>query len=319
MLRKGWIITSALLIIGSGIFLLSRLSIRVKKEITVNASLFIVSRQITDLRNWQKWYPQVKGTDSALIQYSGITTQVNTTLQSGKHLYTVTRVNPEEINIKEQTGKKLTYHSVIAISDQLGVHTRVQWVATLDFFSWLTEKIHTPGKIENNLRSLKQYIETPLLYYGFPIEMQQITDTLLISKKDTVAPENAFVKLQQLFDNLYQYAHSYSIGTGSTKILGVFPIDANRVEVIANLPVVRHKAPENNGIIYLEMPQGGKILTAMYTGPYGNIRKVHKSLQQYIRDKSLRKIALSYEKFFSDPLPANDSAIVKVQVCYPVF
>lgn len=105
---------------------------------------------------------------------------------------------------------------------------------------------------------------------------------------------------------------------GTQKFWAYFLIDANRVEVIANLPV-RHKAPESNGIICLEMPQGGKILTAMYTGPYGNIRKVHKSLQQYIRDKSLRKIALSYEKFFSDPLPANDSTIVKVQVCYPVF
>ncbi|HTN08551.1 SRPBCC family protein [Agriterribacter sp.] len=318
MSGKGWIITSIILIIGSGIFLLSRLSFRVKKEITVNASLFIVSRQITDLHNWQKWYPRVKETDSAFIRYSGNTTQVNATLQCGKRLYTVMRVNPEEINIKEAAGKKLVYHAVIAVSDQLGVHTRVQWSATFNFFSWLSEKIHPTGGIDHSIRSLKEYIETPLLYYGFPIEMQRITDTLLISKKDTVLMRNAPARLEQLFDDLLLYAHTYRPAIESSRILGVFPVGKDSAEVIANIPV-HHKAPEKNGIMYLRMPEGGKIVTTMYKGLYRNIGKAHKALQQYISDRSLKKIALSYEKYFTATLPVNDSAEVKVQVCYPVF
>ena len=122
--------------------------------------------------------------------------------------------------IKEQTGKKLIYHFVITVSDKLGIHTRVQWPANLYFFSWINEKIHEKGKIENNLTSLKQYIENPLLY----------------------------------------------------------------------------------------------------NGSYSGIIRAHKALQQYIIiDKSLKKIALSYEKFDGDRLPPNDSGDVKVEICYPVF
>ena len=318
MIRKGWKIITLVLIVGVGVFFLSRLSFRVKKEITVNASLFIVSRQITDLRNWRKWYPQAQNADSNLIRYSGSNTSVNSSLQIGGHHYIVTRVNPEEINIKEQTGKKLTYHSVIAVSDKLGIHTRVQWSAAVDFFSWMNEKIHDRGSIEKNLKSLKQYIEDPLLYYGFPIEMKQITDTLLLSKKDTVPVAEAPAALNQLFDDLLRYAHTHRLSTASSKISGIFPVGKGQAEVIANLPV-HNKAPESDGIVYLQMPEGGKIVTTIYTGLYSDIGKAHKALQQYIRDKSLKKIALSYEKFYGDQLPVSDSGNVKVELCYPVF
>ena len=194
----------------------------------------------------------------------------------------------------------------------------MQWSAALDFFSWINETVLDRNSIQKNLQSLKRYIEDPLLYYGFPIEMKQITDTLLLSKKATVPAAEASATLKRLFDDLLQYTHTHRLSTASSKIYGIFPAEKDQAEVIANLPV-HNQAPESNGVVYLKMPEGGKIVTTIYSGSYSGIGKAHKALQQYIRDKSLSRIALSYEKFDGDRLPVSDSGNVKVEVCYPVF
>lgn len=128
----------------------------------------------------------------------------------------------------------------------------------------------------------------------------------------------ASVRLSRLFDDLLLYAHKHRLSAENSKIYGVFPAGKGKVEVIANL-TVHNRATESNDIVYLQMPEGGKIATTTYTGSYGGIAKAHEVLQQYIIDRSLKKIALSYEKFYGDQLPFNDSGDVKVEVCYPVF
>lgn len=88
------------------------------------------------------------------------------------------------------------------------------------------------------------------------------------------------------------YCMRIRLSTESSKIYGIFPFGKDLAEVIANV-TVHNKAIKSDGIVYLQMPEGGKVVTTIYNGSYGCIIKAHKALQQYIIDKSLKRVALS--------------------------
>jgi effector-binding domain-containing protein len=83
--------------------------------------------------------------------------------------------------------------------------------------------------------------------------------------------------------------------------------------------VVDKRMKESDGIKYLRMPRVGRMLVGKYEGDYKNIRQLYHSMEKYLGDKHLKKAALPYEKYFTDPHSATDSLHMKIELYYPIF
>jgi len=83
--------------------------------------------------------------------------------------------------------------------------------------------------------------------------------------------------------------------------------------------VLNKRVPEKNGIKYLKMPPIGRMLVGEYDGDYHNIQLLYRSIERYMSDKHLRKVALPYEKYLSDPQSPTDSLHMRMEIYYPIY
>jgi effector-binding domain-containing protein len=67
------------------------------------------------------------------------------------------------------------------------------------------------------------------------------------------------------------------------------------------------------------MPRMGRMLVGKFEGDYKNIKLLYNSVERYIADKHLKKVAMPYEKYLTDPHTPQDSLRMKVEVYFPIF
>ena len=311
-----WVIISFLFVFLIGFLLLGPVTFRLKKRTTINASIFNVVNQFTDIHNWKHWYPGLTGKDSSVFIYSGITNSVNSSLSVEEKKYTITGVNVEGIHFEEQVNGNKISQSISAFPDSFNTITHVSWIKVGSFSDWLNEKFTHASEMENGLKNLKNYIEDPEKFYGFHMEIESVSDTLLITKK-TVALKNRIpATLNILYADLNQYLHENSMD-GGQRMAGFFTRENDSVEIMAGITVVK-KEPEKSGIRYMEMPHG-RMLVGDYLGPYEKISQLYAAMNRYLVDKQLSRVAMIYEKYFNEPRTREDSAQMKIKIYYPIY
>ncbi|HRN54892.1 MAG TPA: hypothetical protein PLL71_00495 [Agriterribacter sp.] len=70
---------------------------------------------------------------------------------------------------------------------------------------------------------------------GFPIEIKQVINTLLIGTNSIVTIAEAPARLSRLFDKLLLYAHTHRLSTENLKTYDVFPAGKDQREVGSRL------------------------------------------------------------------------------------
>jgi len=319
MKKRIWILIVCLLLLVVSFFLWAPVHFGIKKEIIIRVPIYNVSGKITNLRNWKQWYPALKNIDTSSFIYSSITNQNNSFLQAGDHLYTIININPAYILVKDEAknGKK-DYHSLYAFPDSMGAVTRVSWIKSVSPFNWLKELIHPDQNMKDGLNNLKKTLEDPTEFYGFPIAIGPVTDTIVATKKTVVKEVDKIATLRRLYMEINQFAKENNIVSGNVRIANFSFESPGNLKISAGIPVTK-KGPEKNGITYLEMPRGGKMLIGQYEGPYSGLTKLYTAMEKYITDKQLHKVALQYEKYLTDPLSADDSLHMKIEIYYPIY
>ena len=292
--------------------------VEIKKEITIESSIVNVSGQVTDLRNWKHWYPFFEEKDTSSLHYSYSTTTVNSFLHFDKHQYTIVNVNAAAITIKEETDGRAIYQSLTAEPDSFGRFTHVRWIKAITPFIWLKERFSLTREMRTGLNNLKIFMEDPNQLYGFPIEIRPTADTLVIIKEAVISKKDAHITLQGLYSDLHQYILSNNINSNGQRMAGFVTMENYKMKVTAGVPVNK-KVPEKNGISYLRMPASGRMLVGKFEGAYQNINQLYNAMDRYIADKSLRKVALSYEKYLTDPQSSLDSLHMKIEVYFPIY
>ena len=290
----------------------------IKREVSIASPIFIVSGKITDLGNWKSWHPVLKNLDTSSIISSPTANQVNSFLKAGNHLYTVLQVNPAYILIKDQDTKKTSYQSFYAFPDSSGAFTRVILTKLVPFGTWLKEKIFDGTEADSVLKNLKEYIEDPARLYGFPISIGRVADTLVMTKTITADNKRKIQTLQQLYNDIYEFASKSSILTSTIRMANFHPSGHDSVIISAGIPVNK-KGLEKKDIFYLEMPPKGKMLIGKYEGPYEGLNKLYIAMEKYIRDKGLHKVAIPYERYLSNPVSSSDSLHMKIELYYPIY
>jgi effector-binding domain-containing protein len=319
MKKRTWILIVCLILVVTSFFLWAPITFSIKREIIIRAPIYNVAGKLTDLRNWKQWYPALKTTDSSSFIHSRSTTQINSFLQAGDHVYTILNSSPAYILIRDEkkNGNK-EYHSLYTFPDSLGSATRVIWIKSVSPFIWLRDKFHSDENMRIGLTSLKKSLEDPSEFYGFPIAIGPVTDTIVATKTAIANEADKISTLHRLYSEIYQYLQKNNITAGNIRIANFSIGSPGQLKISAGIPVTK-KGPEENGIAYLQMPRGGKMLVGKYEGPYSGLNKLYTAMEKYVTDKQLHKVALQYERYLTDPSSANDSLHMRIEIFYPIY
>ncbi len=238
--------------------------IRVNKEVVIKASLFDVGPQLTDVANWKHWYPD-----------------------AANHTFVITAKNPAAVVAKLDNN---SYLSLMATPEHDIGYTRVTATGVVSLGEW----IKGSGAMETGLDSLKKFLEDPVTHYGFDISIQRVTDTLVMTKRDTVMAALVAVRLDTLRDQLMDYLHKHDVSPSAIDLYTVTePVSKDRVLVAVGMPVSR-QLPNENGVELLKFPVNGRLLVGRYSP--AALPDLRRAMDKYVQDQHLTKVALPFMK-----------------------
>jgi effector-binding domain-containing protein len=200
----------------------------------------------------------------------------------------------------------------------MGRTTRVSGILFVAAWGWLTEKTTYQNKIKKELQSLKLFVEDPLTFYGFPIEIRPVSDSLIMTRQLTVKATETSLPLRQIYSDLTDYARTNQLIFKTYRYVSFKETDSGKIRLAVGIPVnKRGQAAE--GIRFLEMPVGGRLLVGNTTGSPSRIKALYAAMEKYMKDKNLKRVADPLEKYEYFPRSAQDSLHIKVEVQIPIY
>ena len=167
-------------------------------------------------------------------------------------------------------------------------------------------------------KNLKEFMETPGLYYGFPIHVRGVIDSNVAVLKKTVAVNEKFSILPRLLEDLKRYASTNKLTVMQPPMLQFDQFGKDSLNIVMML-AVNKPGPNENSIRCGKMPARGRMLVGRFEGKFIDRTQLNGALDKYIVDKNLESIVSSYEKYFSYPLPEHDSSEVDLEIYYPIL
>lgn len=179
-------------------------------------------------------------------------------------------------------------------------------------FRWLPFLDRKP-LAENILSELAAYLQNNRRFYGFPINIVQDTNTLFLTRKQSVPRADIFSAITALFGDIERVARETGCVPGF-KNISFNAAGNDSVEILAGLNV--DKVVEGH-IGFVQMPSGQVLLTGQYAGPFGKRYMLYEAMEKYIVDHQLVKGGACFEKYLS-PLPASDISEINIELSYPL-
>ncbi len=318
MRRKILFIIFSLLVIVTGFLIWKPVRLEIKKEISVNEPVEYAGCPFTDLRQWKNWNVEFSTLDSARMRYSDRSSGVNASLRSGDNIYTITETNPVYVQVRADLGGTKEYHFIQAVSDSLDRTTRVVWIRSLPLFGWLRERFFTGKEMDQSLRNLKYIIEDSLRLYGFPISIETVKDTLVVTKVASCAKKDKIVSLGRMYHSIFEYAKKKDVPLSNCRMANFSLSGRDSIRISAGIPTTK-KGFSDQQISILEMPSHGRMLVGHYEGPYSGLGRLYAAMERYSRDKRLLKVAMVYEKYLTDPKTAEDSLHMRIEIYFPIL
>jgi effector-binding domain-containing protein len=299
-------------LILAGFLFFAPIHLTVTKDLTIVMPIDQVSHQITNIQNWQNWFPGLKGKDSAVFNHINL---ANPVLNINSDRYTTLDTRPNAIAVEEEKGREKVYHYFILSADSFGNATKVNWTRSLTMFAWCKNKIAPSPTEEAALDGLKQFMEDPKTYFGFAFHIEPVADTLVLTKKIMTTKLNQLAGLAGIYHYLLKYAYDNNISLDSNgpRIAYIKSFNNDSTLVMGGFPITQ-RIQNKGGVECLEMPKNGKMLVGLYEGPYKNLDKLIAAMDQYIQIKHIQKVSSMYEKFLSKPTSIKDSTNVKIEV-----
>ena len=292
---------------------------KIAATIAISRPIDEVAIEFTDLKNWPHWHPDLAGRNPDSLHYSESTEEVNAfIITTGGPEFTLTAVNPAGIVYKEKFNNKITHHSLLASSDSLGRTTRVSGTSFVNAWDWLKEKTVRKNKLKKELQSLKIFLENPLTFYGFPIHIEPVSDTLIMTFQKIIPIGETNLPFQQVYQELTDYARINKLLYKPYRYLSIKGIDNHSFRLAMGIPVNK-KVKATKDIRFLEMPAGGRLLVGSTTGSPSTIKELYAALERYMGDKGLKRVAEPLEKYEDFPRSAEDSLHISVEVQIPIY
>jgi hypothetical protein len=304
-------------IIGISIVIVSYLGFAIFKPINLSPTKILVnctdaalSRNLLDIKTWQKWWPGKKINDTAF--------------SFGEASYTLTRlvVNGATFNVSAENKNETGFLQFTSVND---TSCNLVWTPSIVVSPSLYEKLLNPFQknvVKENiallLDSLKNYFNDPKNIYGFKVNMSKVTDPHLISTRKTYDKYPSTDEIYGTIEKLEAYATSNGAEKTNFPMMNVHQNeDGNSLDVMIALPI---NNPLNaSGEFLPKFMIQGVLLEADVNGGAANVEKCLAQFSNYLTDYKLSAPAIPYQSLVTDRSKILDSNLWITKIYQPVF
>jgi hypothetical protein len=282
------------------------------KEITINASVPVIHREISSLHSIARWYLPFASADSNKLNKQGRLGFENTVLILSRIVgysagYEVTENNKKANIFYDVMPDTAGYSKVI-----------------LSYKNSLWDEAFNSGTIISNakksLESLKDYIGDAKKMYGYDIEMTRVTDTAFLFSSKIAASGDKKTALKNLYQSLIQFAEVKDLGYNGVRIFYSLPYGKDSVHLFTSIGITNTRnVPLTGPYILKRMPHMGHLLTAYYQGSFGNVVLSLDALSRFKSDHEMNSMAIPFVKLITEGIEFDDSQIIQANALYPVY
>jgi hypothetical protein len=287
-------------------------------ETTIEASIIDVSLLLNQAEKWKLWHIPLKQAFGAEPSgYEVINSQHKFSITTPQLSYSI--ANPIAGNFEiEVLGENKRSNCRLSLSvlpqtnfTKLEAETETRLINAI--FS------SDNGEIGKKIGShLKEFMETPGLYYGFPIQIKSVVDSNVAVSKMTVSSDEKFTSLPRLLKRLEQYASKHKLQVLQPPMLQFQQSGKDSLTIVMML-TLNKPGPDENGIKCSKMPANGRMLVGRFSGKFIDRMQLAAAMDKFIFDKNLENLATNYEKYYSRPLPLNEESEVDLEMYYPIL
>ena len=283
------------------------------KEITINASVPVIHREISTLDKIARWYLPFAIADSS-------TGKIN---KQGRLEYENTTLNLSSVigysagyQVSENTKKANVFYNVMPDT----AHTSK---VVLSYKNSYWDEVFSNGIISNakkSLESLKDYVGDAKKMYGYEVELTSVTDTAFLFSSKIVASQDKKTAFKNLYQSLIQFAKEKALEYNGVRIFYMLPYGKDSIHLFTSIGITNtSNAPLTGPFILKRMPYMGRLLMTYYQGSFGNAVSSLDALERYKSDNEMNSMAIPFIKLITEGIEFDDSQIIQANALYPVY
>jgi effector-binding domain-containing protein len=293
---------------------------KLQKSVLIRYSFLNTYSFLAKPLKWEKWRPELRkvmNTDSGKIIIRRDSTQFTIKYDS-LELGVLPKGN--SFNISERINGHSTNYSyvLIPVPDKFLNKTIVYITQKTNALNYLIGKLEQPAFLDEHLNSLKNYLETDSLLYGFKIFKTGVPDSTLIVMEKEVFEKDKFTEAAKILATLKQYIKANNIKQTQPLIAQFNQNIKDSVHVKVGF-FINKEVKSGNGIEFTRMPKGGPLFAVKFKGEFSKRGEAYDALTQYFTEHSHQVVLLPFETYLDNKLPVNDKDIINIQVNFGTF
>ena len=308
---KKWIVIICLVI--TGIALASWFLMTNTKSFNYNVSAgstkSAASRMIINKSKWQFWWPGEKIDDST-YRFQNCTYRIEKLLLNG--------IKTSIFNDKD------TLNGFLEIADYKNDSTQFIWTSGFTFssnpvkrFREQTQLKIITNNVEELLNNMANFFDSQEKVYGMKIVEQMVSDSSLISTKNTFSNYPTTEEVYSLIHSLENYIEQKNGEQVNFPMLNVHKDGPERYEAMVALPT-KSDLP-TQGKFQLKKMVLGKILMAEIRGGEHTIVKGEEELRNYVNDYKKLSPAIPFQSLVTNRQRESDTLKWVTRLYYPIF
>jgi effector-binding domain-containing protein len=281
----------------------------------IESPFFNVYQQLSSSKKWLKWQHDLKihaGTDVIKTDSSQTGFRINTS----SFIVDVKRYGITNFKVIETHNNKTYTSNYTLIPESKTNKTIVIVTRKTSIANYLWTSVFDNALEGSPIIALKNYMENPLLYYGFIIKKELTSEKLIAVKRNTFLKSELYQQSSLIQAKLYHFVSQNNLKVVYPLQLQYISHKGDSLQIIMGLPVNKKISILTNNIEYMNMPRG-KILVGYFKGIYKDREKLYNAMQLYMNDNYIHPMIAPFEVFKSNKLPAGDSTMVDMQVVIP--
>ncbi len=164
----------------------------------------------------------------------------------------------------------------------------------------------------------KRFMETDSLYYGYKATKIKVPGSNLIELSRLVVAKDKFVTAKVMMAQLQTYVKAHNIKQLQPVIAQYIPKGTDSTQVNVGL-FVNQEVSAGHAVVFVKMPEHGKLLAVNYKGRFSERAKVYAAMQKYFTDHAYQSAILPFETYLNNKLPDADTDQVNIQINFSTF
>ncbi|MBS1668369.1 MAG: hypothetical protein JST58_13415 [Bacteroidetes bacterium] len=298
--------------------------VNVNRDLTITNTYQNVIAAIYEGKHWTKWEPNIKSDwqhDSVSCQFVHDSIHHTLSIETSSEKIKINRVDNWKFHI-ESNNHFVGNELVLVVGPYIGdqplnpdQNSKLAYAYRSNLFFKLFPFLRGHSFAEKTISALGSFLNDPIRFYGFRIDLNQGSDSLFITRKLIIRKQELYSKLPLLFDSLNSYARKNQLEAFNQNVAYHF-LGNDSLEIMAGVNI--NKTTEGDTPFqFMEMPGKQPVAIAYYEGRFGERLPIYEVMIKFLADHQLSRMGVGFEKYVS-PLPTSDSSMVKMQLIYPL-